>query len=750
MAIRIPWDIYEAVILLDSYLKVRNDSATKLREVKRVSQELRKKAVSSGIEIDDIFRNINGISFQMQSMATAFEGENRGKDASSLFIEIVKLYREDNDSYQRILEEAKKMINGSANQKEAFFEYVATEQPKRARDIYLAMEKVDEYAIRAKVLNTSFYEKLSINTVELLNKRVVANKFFSVRNKKILNSVHTGMALLCAYVIENNDVLNDTENKIFAIDNTSYEDSTVNTQKSVSLQSPSFSNRTALNDTMAAKRTIDFNNVIVKQNCNSTSDWGSNDEADMDKYKSVLSQRFVKGFRLSSNLDLRKFKAFYKEILGEEAKLSDDEIKRLLKHCGIVYEDKLFLAENMLSKEKKEKLFLYIENLFNSEKNAIYYDALYKEFEEDFSSERIYNADMLKTYLENTTQGKYHFSRAYMSLDAYVRFDFIDEIRTCLMKHGTPVSKEILYNELSHIPHDKIDSTLAANSEFIRNSKGIYFHCSLINFGDDDVNDIAHLISEAIDDKEYIAGTELIEAIQKKYPSIIDNNSMLSQLGLRGAIAYTLGDKFAFDSNVISKRGHSLSMSDVYADFSKNKERFTIDELKLLKTEINSGIIYFDSVYANSLRVSDTTFVARNKACFDIHSTDTAIEMFMGFSDYMPLQSITSFGAFPYAGHPWNIFLLEHYVAEFSEKFKLIHSTYNESKCAGAIVRKTTDINSFDELVALALSDSQIVLTTENALDFLCNEGYLAVRRYKGTAQALIKAQEIRNKKGTN
>ena len=43
--------------------------------VKKCSQLLRAMAVNSGIEIDDIYRNVNGISFQMASMESAYQGK---------------------------------------------------------------------------------------------------------------------------------------------------------------------------------------------------------------------------------------------------------------------------------------------------------------------------------------------------------------------------------------------------------------------------------------------------------------------------------------------------------------------------------------------------------------------------------------------------------------------------------------------------------------------------------------------------
>ena len=62
VANRIPWDKYEVVILIDASIKVINKEITKQDAVKKVSLMLRTKAATSGIIIDNIFRNENGIS----------------------------------------------------------------------------------------------------------------------------------------------------------------------------------------------------------------------------------------------------------------------------------------------------------------------------------------------------------------------------------------------------------------------------------------------------------------------------------------------------------------------------------------------------------------------------------------------------------------------------------------------------------------------------------------------------------------
>ena len=111
------WDIYEAVILLEGYLETLQGIQSKSKIIKRTSADLRRMAVNRGVEIDDVYRNENGISYQIQSMDSAFKGQKVYAPTTKLFTDAVTLYRADNERYQKILGEAKGMIGVDVPQK---------------------------------------------------------------------------------------------------------------------------------------------------------------------------------------------------------------------------------------------------------------------------------------------------------------------------------------------------------------------------------------------------------------------------------------------------------------------------------------------------------------------------------------------------------------------------------------------------------------------------------------------------------
>lgn len=469
-------------------------------------------------------------------------------------------------------------------------------------------------------------------------------------------------------------------------------------------------------------------------------------DIDLAPYKRVLSEKFKKGYRPDSFIDLKNFKRHWLEVHGEENTESDKVIGKAIATSCILYDKKMYEVESMLRLDTQAKLLSYLRSGFDEGKSAIYYKAIFDEFSNAFLEETIYNTDMLKAYLSHVFAGQFYFKRSYIALDSTATVDSVEEIRSCLIEVNTPITYDELLSMLPHITLTKIKQILAANDEFIGDGKERYFHISGLNIDDEDLEKISQIITFLIEKNGFVSGNELYNAIASKYPHIIEENSQVSMHGLRNGLAYLLKSRFSFNSNIISAFGEELSMEKVFADYCSEKTRFSLDELKTIKKELDTNI-YFNAVYENSLRISQTEFVSKNQACFDQQQIDKAIALFCTEA-YIAISKIDQFALFPDVGFAWNSYLLEHYVAMYSEEYKLIHKQYNESSCVGAIVRKSSKIDSLEELIIDVLAKSNIELKRDIVLDYLCDEGYLARRSYSAIEQVLIKAIELRNQRG--
>ena len=99
MALRQPnWDKYEAALLIEAYWRIKADRSTKGAIVAKLSSSLRKRA---SFEIDDTFRNENGINMRLGELDYLFSSGSAGlKNTSDLFRDFqIYIYRLDSHRF---------------------------------------------------------------------------------------------------------------------------------------------------------------------------------------------------------------------------------------------------------------------------------------------------------------------------------------------------------------------------------------------------------------------------------------------------------------------------------------------------------------------------------------------------------------------------------------------------------------------------------------------------------------------------
>lgn len=839
MALRIPWDIEEAVLMLDMLLKSIDGKLTRKEAIRQVSEKLRRRAVNRGITIDDIFRNENGITFQMSALEVAYTGrKTKLKQPTKLFVETVNLYRNHRELYEEILKEAENVVEPTSVQDE-FCSYLSMQMPTfQLSDAYLMLSDIESFCLERKILQNKLFETTDLETIKRVVQTVDSNRVFRFTYKQNLKKmstvIHAYYTFLKSYKPDEEKeaklIIQDAIPSLPDADSMKQKDDAVSPQdisvpatertKLTDLEERQKFNDWMLSSGMSKATIASYMSSFgqcVKSVANyklcETSLWNVSNAEDAShiydqlfgisefyeynkqqhnrfsaafrkfieyrsggspaslkpsqparfaiekmptrrqendpvliRYKELLDKYFQKGFRMESSLDMKKLRRFYQEQYGAELSDEDDLVCQGISSVTILHDGKAYLPDSMLSQEKKEKLLQYIEDRFSSGCDAIYYGALFTEFEEAFQGERIYTPEMLKTYLSYINKGNYVLQRSYLAKDYTVQMNPEDDIREYLKEAAGPVEVKRLAAELSYIPEQKIKFALSTNSDFIWNTTGEYFYEDCVHFSYSELEWISQFILDGIEERDFVTGNELVEAVEAHFSDIKEMYQWISPVGMRNVIGYKLNDRFSFNGNIISKYGEDLSMAEVYAKYCRKHSRFTLDELNVLKQELGSTI-YFDEIYANSLRISQNEFVSQDMAQFDVEATDEAIGRICT-GQYMSLQEIRDFGTFPYAGYPWNEYLLEHFVANYSQKFMLLHIGYSANVCAGAIVKQASSFKDFNDLLVDILANSNIVLDEDSALEYLRQQGYIARRRYSDIGRIVTEAKVVRSKKG--
>lgn len=828
MARQIPFTEHEEVaLLLNAYLKTLSGAKGRMESVRECSTRLCQMVLNAGMEIDDIYRNVNGISFQMASMESAYQGHTIMKPATRLFTEMVFLYRNDAAHYKQLLKEAKGMASTKLNNEAVFMAWLAQNvSGAQLSELYLAFQEIEQQAKKVKTVRTSLYESFDPSSVKKIRTSIESSKIFKFTHKRQWGRITSALNFLLQFANQKNaekkaqevyqpmaaeavkeseiasapseisDILLEENIQYYRQDKENFyrwlqddqhmAEGTCRSYVSAIRSAEHFAEEYGLDsvrlytsDAQEAQATADalfahegflrYNNdqhnrfqaAITKLLAFYGSDWsptvtmpkGTETRPvkcpeitiNLTPYTTILVEHFPKGYRLESALDMKRFRRYYEELTGTVPDLDQARVETAIRECGIVYDGRLYMPQSMLSEEMKDQILSFIDRCFEEGRTAVYYEAIFREFSEDLLDHNIYNAEMLKAYLAHYVSDRYYFGWSYLSTEVRADIDPIDEVRQCLKQYNSPLQVVELCDSLSHITEDRIRFILGSNGEFVRNSKGEYFHADSLDLTEEELENIAAIIDSAIEEHEFISGNELYDAIQNKYPYTFEKNVVFSVIGWRDALKYKFAERFSFVGNIISRAGTSLSMSDIFAEFGKGRQRFSIDELEQFADSIGTTI-YFDALYINAIRISHQWFVSKKSAGFSVPETDAVLERFCD-GNYMPLGDVAEFSLFPDASFPWTEYLLEQYVAFFSEKFYLMHGNYNKNCAVGAIVRKTCHFNSFDELVTDILTRSDIPLRKKEVLDYLAENGYIARRSYANIEALMITARAMRNMK---
>lgn len=472
--------------------------------------------------------------------------------------------------------------------------------------------------------------------------------------------------------------------------------------------------------------------------------------SDEDKNKSsiLLADYFPRGFRVASPIENRRFQAFWMERFESDCLLTDDDIQIAMTAVGVKFEDRIYSPAVLASDKTFEEILGYINSIFTSGKRFVYYESLFDEFSSRGVEWKINSADMLKSFLA-TKNLPYSMRTSCIAADGEVSVSPVDEIRSFMREQSEPVGYDKMQQALPHIPLEILKKELAYNSEFVNSGRGEYIHADIIDLSERELENVAEEINIEINSKKYITGTELWAKLEREYPDYTNRYGHLPLIGVRDALKHKLRGRFNFQGNVISAIDAPIEMVDVFVEFSRCRGDFSLEELNNFASELGISQItqqYLKAVCENSMRISETEFVALENTTFDVAGTDRAISRFCP-GDFISISDVTAFVTFPAANHQWTSYLLESYVAKCSKEFQLIHNQYNMTVCAGAIVRKNAGIVDYNQILARVLFENNIELVESTALDYLCKAGFLGRRRYTDLPIVLSEARQLRSRK---
>ena len=220
-----PFDLQEAVVLLDVYLEIVKNGMPVTKAAEKASVRLRTLAKRNGYVISDSYRSAGGLVNRLRSLGGLYEGrESKSAPGTPMFAEVISLYKNNRARYEEILNTEKsaaypksqnsgkkRAAHGKATAKEeqrkmnmeeisnpaeqAFFQWLPTAvTPAVLKDIQKSYAQINALLIKSRALTQTLSNVTSTDEVESALRRT--KKTFS--NKRLRN---TAVQLLAAYIV---------------------------------------------------------------------------------------------------------------------------------------------------------------------------------------------------------------------------------------------------------------------------------------------------------------------------------------------------------------------------------------------------------------------------------------------------------------------------------------------------------------------------------------------------------------------
>lgn len=688
MPVRRSWDKYEAIILLEAFIRVNEGVLERKKAILNVSKSLRYKAQNEGLEVDSVFRNEAGISFQMYSMESAVLGYTVKKPASKLFLEIVELRTSDRKQYNILLKEANRMIdteNSVENKLSAWIsEKVLLET---INDVYSALRGVNIFCRSRKIIEKNIWDITDLIILMKVLETVGHDKDFKrtyrKQNKKMLEAVN----LYIDFVKEND-----------------------NSEKT--------------------ERISDSESVQTKE------------ELNLEKYESILREHFCEGL-MPNAIRLDKFRLLYESQFNELLTMDNELLVEQIKQVGTVADGRIYPKHVEHQSETLREIRTEIVNTLNSKASCVFISSVRKRWKQDLAENlNIYNETALKEIiLADEMPGVYANNTMFKKTPGRVNFE--QEIVEFIKLNHTPVTYEQLEEKLWYIPIDNIKHILVTDPSIVLVDWETYMYASNFPATNIELNNLKKEMEKKLFEKGFLVAKDLENIIKEKFQAIAINTAGYKDWAYRNIFKYIMREDFEFGSSVISSKGQKLEMHQVYRGFCREHEQLTIEELKQFSKEVGVQI-YWEDVLIEMVRINANELVRKDLVHFDIKAIDRVLEE-MCQDEYIPINDITLFLHFPASNYSWNIFVLESYL-KYSNEFELYHVSYSENGVFGIVVRKNSIHKDYRQVVIDMLAKNNEWTDEATALAWIVKKGCQARKRWTGFDKVIIEASLRREK----
>lgn len=462
------------------------------------------------------------------------------------------------------------------------------------------------------------------------------------------------------------------------------------------------------------------------------------------RWNAILSEEFEDGLRLNG-MRLRKFRGIYEERYHDTIEPDDEKLIALLKQIGEFRDERIYAKQDAEQSSLMDTIRHNIVQTLASGASCIYPQQLFEKYRTELAQQlSVYTADTFKAMLMTATNRQFSVSYGIICLpgkNANVTADVMGLFQGCY----EPITYAQMAERLWYIPMDRIKHELVTEKSIVMIEQETYFYAPNFPISTHELAALQRAMHRRIEDEGFLVAKGLRELMQSCCPNAVMDTASWKDWGVRNVMAWLLREQFDFNGVVICSKGAGMDTHMVFRSYCKSHERVTMDELKGLCAQLDVSGIYWDSVLAELVRISRNEFLSKRLIAFDSDSTDRVLEQACP-GDYMPLKDFTLFMSLPGVTVPWNGFLLESYLRDYSRIFRLEQAGPVEHTPIGAMVRRMSPFHTNRDLLIDALVHDDSWHSAKEALDVLVERGY-RTQRLMANAAEMIKAAQLQRDK---
>ena len=462
------------------------------------------------------------------------------------------------------------------------------------------------------------------------------------------------------------------------------------------------------------------------------------------RWNAILSEEFEDGLRLNG-MRLRKFRSICEERYHETLEPDDEKLIALLKQVGEERDERIYARRNGEASSLMDTIRQDILQTLSAGASCVYPQQIFEKYRAELARQlTVYNADAFKAMLLSSTGRQLSASHGIICLPGK-NGNIAADVMNLFQDSYVPISYAQMAEQLWYIPMERIKHVLSTEKSIVTIEQETYFYAPNFPISTHELTALARAMHRRIEDDGFLVAKDLRELMQVHCPNAAMDTADWKDWGVRNVMTWLLRDQFDFNGVIICARGVGMDTHMVFRSYCKAHKRVTMDELKDLCAQLGVSGICWDSVLAEMVRISRSEFISKRLIAFDSESTDRVLEQACP-GDYMPLKDFTLFMGLPGVAVPWNGFLLESYLRDYSRVFRLEQAGPVEHTPIGAMVRRTSTIRSNRDLLIDALAHEDSWHNTGEALDVLVARGYRAQRLMANATDIIKAAQQQREK----